>query len=86
MFPKRSLGTYCFLLCFLLRSSVSDGRPYSDCTVYYYYLFPHFLSGRFLRDDSMDLLEIFREDVTVNGADRFFKKFTSGQKICSFCP
>ena len=54
----------------LLRSSVSDGRPDSDCTVYYYF-FSHFLSQRFLRDDWMDLLEIFREDVTVDDADRF---------------
>ena len=27
----------------------------------YYYFFPHILSGRFLRDDLMDLLEIFRD-------------------------
>ena len=36
----------------LLRSSVSDGRPYSDCTVYYYYYyyyyyFSHFCPGDF---------------------------------------
>ena len=37
----------------------------------YYYFFPHFLSGRFLRDSRMDLLEIFREDVTLDDADRF---------------
>jgi hypothetical protein len=39
MFPKRSLENILFLLCFLLRSSVSDGRPSTDCTVsssYYY--------------------------------------------------
>ena len=36
-----------------------------------YYFFSHFLSQRFLRDDLMDLLEIFREDVTVDDADRF---------------
>ena len=53
----------------LLRSSVSDGR-HSDCTVYYYFP-PRFLSGRFLRDDTMDLLEIFSENVTIDEGDRF---------------
>ena len=37
----------------------------------YYYFFSCFLSQRFLRDDWMDLLEIFREDVTLEDADRF---------------
>ena len=37
----------------------------------YYYFFPHFLSGRFLRDDLMDLLEIFRVDVKVKEVDCF---------------
>ena len=60
------------LLFLLLRPSLSDGRPYSDCTVSSSsYFFPHFLSGRFLRDDLMDLLEIFRVDVKVNEVDRF---------------
>ena len=60
-------------LLLLLRSSVSDGRPYSDCTVSSSsYFFPHFLSGRFLRDDLMDLLEIFRVDVKVIEVDHFY--------------
>ena len=34
--PQTKFGNILFLLCFflLLRSSVPDGRPYSDCTVY----------------------------------------------------
>ena len=39
--PKRNN-----ILKFLLRSSVSDGRPYSDCTVYYYFS-PVFCQGDF---------------------------------------
>ena len=37
------------------------------------YYFPPFLSGRYLRDDTMDLLEIFRVDVLVYVIIRFFK-------------
>ena len=37
-------------------------------------IFPLILSGRFLRDEWKDLLEIFREDVTVHDAERFDKK------------
>ena len=47
-----------------------DGRPYSDCTVSYYF-FPHFLPGRFLKDDWIDLHEFLRVDVKVNEVGRF---------------
>jgi hypothetical protein len=61
----------------LLRSSVSDGSPYSDCTVYYcyyyyYYSFSFFLSGRFLRNGLTDFLEIFRKDAVHQFLGKFF--------------
>ena len=66
--------------CFF-RSSVSFGRPYSDSTVYYY--FSPFLSGRYFRDDTMDLLEIFRRRVRECSCSllKFVKKFTSCREI-----
>ena len=83
--PQTKFGNILFLLCFLLRSSVSHGRPYSYCTVSSsYYLFPLFLSGRFLRDDWMDLLEIFRVDVIYFGVYIFVVSLKKSLSVAKY--
>ena len=43
----------------------------------YYYVFPLFLSGQFLRDDWMDLHEIFRHDLMYFEVNIFVVLFKS---------
>ena len=65
-----------FVWGLLLKSSISVGRPYSDCFVYSYYsFFHHILSSRFLRDDWMDFLEIFRVYLLDYDLNTFFLHF-----------
>ena len=62
-----------FVWGLLLKSSISVERPYSDCFVYSYYsFFHHILSSRFLRDDWMDFLEIFRVYLLDYDLNTFF--------------
>ena len=51
-----------------------NGRPSTDCTVYYYYYysFPLFFVHRFLRNGWTDLLETFRKDALYRYLGMFF--------------
>ena len=59
---------------FLVKVFRLNGRPSTDCTVYYYYYysFPLFFVHRFLRNGWTDLLETFRKDALYQYLGRFF--------------
>ena len=74
MFPKRSLENILFLLCFLLRSSVSDGSPSCNRTVYYYYYYYYYyFPSVFSEMVLVDFLEIFRNDALHQYLGKFFQ-------------
>ena len=87
--PQTKLGNILFLLCFLLlllRSSVSNGRPYCFRSVSFSLLlfFLPILCTRFLENDSPDFHQTFKSDRYLSEPCRKFSSLMTSLPVARY--